>query len=545
MAASLLAGGLRDPLAAAFGAAAAGIMAWRGGAIPLGPALWWLPWLAWTAFSLAPSATPWAGLPVLARGGAFALVLAAACRFGETERRAWLAGALAIVGPLGAAALWTGVKRGGLGASMWGLLPPYYNYTAFVLAIAGAAAAAAALAPGAPPVPRRWALASAAFAAACLLLAKSRSGLLGLGLALAWLGWRRWGWKAPAALAAAVALALALAPGAVRDRLLFKAGNHAGEARVAIWRRAAAIATAKPWHGTGPGQFGHSFRRDPVPVPGGAARWGFGTPYAHSEPLHAAAEGGWAGFALWLLGMWATLRGAFARRPDALETAGRAGLIAAAPALLFDNMLHLAGLGFAFAGAAALAQARSADEEPVSPPASSLAFAAFALASAVPGVWAHLPDHLDGEERLARAERAAAIYPGDSERHEDLAYAAIAAGRADRAYPAWERAEALAPFNAIYPWRRGQLLAAAGRHAEAETAFARAAALEPGFLAARAERAAALARLGRRAEARRELAAVRSEFLTRPERPVHSGYDRAIWSLSPEDLARAEAAVRR
>ena len=39
----------------------------------------------------------------------------------------------------------------------------------------------------------------------------------------------------------------------------------------------------------------------------------------------------------------------------------------------------------------------------------------------------------------------------------------MTAGRLDAADALWTRAEKLAPFDAVYPWRRAQIAAAQGR----------------------------------------------------------------------------------
>ncbi|MBI3566428.1 MAG: hypothetical protein HY079_14635, partial [Elusimicrobia bacterium] len=162
--------------------------------------------------------------------------------------------------------------------------------------------------------------------------------------------------------------------------------------------------------------------------------------------------------------------------------------------------------------------------------------AALALAAGVPRALA------DG-----RPERAAALFPTDPGPVEDLAYRAAAAGRAGEARALWERAERLAPFDAVYPWRLAQLAAARGDWTEARDAASRAVAREPGFLRARLLRAAALARLGARAEAEAEAAVLRSRLEAGPAGPAENGYETVVSGFDAADraaLARVEAAAR-
>ena len=537
LAAAVLAGGLRAPLLGAVGAAAAAILAAAESPLILGPAVWWLPWLGWAALSCAFSAQPWAGLPVLARWSAFAVFLALAAGWDERARRLWLTGFCVGAAILAAAALATGAGVG-FGSTMTGLLPPYYNYTAFVLAAVAAAAAAWALSPEASKATKVWLWILVIGLTTCLLLARSRGGLLGLCAAAAWLAWRRGGTKVLVSLIAAVAVSIALAPEAWKDAA-FKRTRSFGEARPAIWRAAVGLAAGSPWLGEGPGNFSVGFLRRPARSADGAANWGLWTPYAHSEPLQAAAETGCAGLALWLLGFGATVIGALrgARgRLGAAEIAARAALIAVLPQILMDNMLQLPGLAFLYAALLAVSRPASPARGSIElPRVSAAALAVFALVSAVPGFLA-APAEAGAElkERMTRAERAVRIFPMDAYRREDWAQTLEEAGLRQEALEQWRAAERLAPFNAIYPWRRARLTTAA----EAETRLRRALELEPGFLTARVDHVLVLRALGRRDEERAEIAELTRRAALPPPATM-SGYERTIVRRLPADLARA------
>jgi O-antigen ligase len=538
LAAALLLGGLRDPRLFALGGAAVWAAVW-GERPPLGPAAAWLPWLAWALLSSVFSASPLSALPVLARWFAALGFMSLAAAWSAREREAWVKTVLIGGAVLAAAALWTGAReRFRFRSDMTGLIPPYYNYTAFALSAAGAAAVAWALHPKGPRgAARAGALALAGLALACILLARSRGAALGLGAAaLVWSA-RRWGSRAALVwlLAVGAAGALALSSPALKGALL-KSARARGEARPRIWRAAAAVASDSPVLGEGPGNFAAGFRRHLVSVPGSAARGGLSTDYAHSEPLQAAGETGWLGLALWLAALAAGLSALAGR---AVEEPAREAAAAAAAAMaaqfLVDDMLQIPGLALLFFSALALAGARPAGGRRW-PRAAVAAAAALALGAWIPRALA------EGDPA-----RAAALFPTDAYAFEDLAYREEAQGRSAEADAAWTRAAALAPFDAVYPWRSAQLAAARGDWAGAEALNARAAAVEPGFARARLDRAAALARLGRRADARAELLELRARLAAPPAGAAENGYERTVSEFDAADraeLSRVEAAAR-
>ncbi|MBI4060507.1 MAG: O-antigen ligase family protein [Elusimicrobia bacterium] len=535
---SLALGGLRDPRLFA----AAGVAAWiavRRERPTLGPATPWLPWLAWAALSTAFSVQPLAGLPVIARWAAVLACASLAASWSARQREEWLQSFFVVASGLAAAALATGAGRGWRDG-MTGLIPPYYNYTSFVLSAAAAAAAAWLLHPrGTRSLDRKAVAAAGALALLCLVLARSRGAWLGLGAAAALWSARRWG---PRALAAAVvaaallggALAGGLLPASVEEIVFKKYRIHA-EARPRLWRAAAAVAADHPWLGTGPGGFAVGFRRRPVPFEDGAARWAMSTDYAHSELLQVAAETGWTGLALWLLGLGAALRGLFGRADEEPAREAAAAAAAAMTAqLATDNMLQIPALAALWLSALAMASARAGAWGRPWPHTAVLVGAVLALVSWMPKAIAD-----------SGPARAAAVFPAEPGPREDLAYEALAAGRTGAAEAHWAAAEDLEPFNAIHPWRRAQLAAAAGRWAQAERLAARATDLEPGFMAARLTRAEALVRLKRVPEARTELDHVLRMRARRGSIPRHSGYERVVVTLYRRDYDRVAALAGR
>ena len=533
---SLALGGLRDQRLFAV----AGAAAWAAVCLerpPLGAAAAWLPWLSWAALSTVVSVQPLAGLPVLARWSTVLACASLASSWDARRREDWLKWLLGVAAVLATAALATGAGHGFRNA-MTGLIPPYYNYTAFVLSAAAAASAAWALHPRGPRGREAKAAAAlAVLALVCVLLAHSRGAWLGLGAAAAVWSVRRWGTRAFAAVAVAgallgAALAGGFLPGAVEDAILKTYRPHA-EARPRLWRAAAGVATDLPLLGTGPGSFAAGFRRRPVEFADGAARWSMSTDYAHSEPLQAAAETGWAGLALWLLGAGAALSALFRRAGEDPIQEAAAAAAAMTAQLLTDNMLQLPALAALWLCALALAAPPSHGGKRW-PRAAVLAGAALALVSWIPKTLA-----------AAGPERAAALFPAEPGPREDLAYAAMAAGQYREAETRWTEAQALEPFNAIYPWRRAQLAAASGRWPLAESLAARAVKLEPGFLGARLLRAEALVRLGRAPEARAALAEILKLRAGRADVATDSGYERTVRSFDPKDYDRVAALAGR
>ncbi len=530
---SLALGGLRDARLFAAAGAAAWAAVWLERP-PLGPATQWLPWLGWALLSTLVCAQPLAGLPVLARWSAVLACASLAAAWTTREREDWLRSFLVVAAGVAAAALATGARYD-FRNEMTGLIPPYYNYTAFVLAAAAAAAAAWALHPkGARGTDRKAAGFMTALALLCLFLSRSRGAWLGLGAAAAVWSARRFGARAlaGAALASALfggALAAGLLPPSVEDIFFKKYRLHA-EARPRLWRAAAAVASDHPWLGEGPGSFAVGFRRHPVPLEDGATRWSLSTSYAHSEPLQAAAETGWAGLALWLLGAGAALRALLRRADhDPVREAAAAAAAAMTAQLAIDNMLQIPALAALWLSALAVAGAAPGVRR--WPRAAVLAGGLLASVAWIPGTLAGVSPAY-----------AAAVFPAEPGPREDLAYAAkTPADAAAR----WTQAREREPFNAIHPWRLAQLACASRRWAECESLAESALELEPGFMNARLTRAEALARLGRLKDAREALDEFRETRATRSDAARNSGYEKAVVTFDRRDYDRVAALAGR
>jgi O-antigen ligase len=501
----------------------------------LGPASAWLPWLGWAFLAGVCSAQPYASLAVIARWSAALAFMSLAAEWGAGERDAWFVAALAAGAILSLAALWTGVGRG-FRAEMTGLIPPYYNYTTFAVSAAVAAAAAWALHPGTSRgFSRAAAIAVAGLGAACLILAHGRGAQLGVVVAALVWATRRWGAKA--GIAGLVVLTLAagvfesnLLPESWRADIVHHGTRYQG-ARPEIWRGAEAIADDHPWFGAGPGSFGAIFRLHPAEARGEvAARWGMDTDYAHSEPLQAAAETGWAGLALWLAAMGVSF--SFLRsRSDGnpVREAAVAASVAMGVHLAVDNMLQIPALAILFFSTLAVAGPSSGSGRRW-PRAAAFAGMVLALVGWIPRALAD-----------SDPARAAVLYSRDSHPREDLAYRAMATGKNAEADALWAQAEERAPFDAVYPWRRAQIAAAEGRWDAAEKAAARAAVLEPFFLNDRVLRAEALFRLGRETEAKAELAAILAALRDRGARSAAPGYETVVWDFDRAEYDRISA----
>ncbi len=522
--AGLLLEGFRSPWAWTAGAAVlSGTLLAARRRLAFGPLLVWLPWLAWAAVSAAASGQPAASLPALARwAGVLAFAAAAPQLWAQQQRRRWLDGLLAAAVVLGAAGLATGgraVLAGLPGNAMTGLLPPYYNYTAFVEAAAFAAAAALS-ARGERLFGRRWPLwLLLAGSGGWLVLARSRGALIAAAVGAAVPALRRRGRARallPAAgvlvLLAAAATAFMTARGVAGSSYMLKPERADSFRRPQLWLAAARSVADHPLLGEGPGQFEKGFRRHAFPAEGfGPARYVFSSDHAHSEPLELAAETGLAGLGLFAAALlWGVLG-------PAAEGAEADAALAAAAAMgavcLVDNMLQVPSLALLLFGALACARARLSIEPE---PRASRAWAAAAAVGLALAALAPLPGALAAAwssearppgERGQDARRWSALFPLEPRPREAWARALLARRPPDfaGALQQLERASALAPTNAFYLVWRAELLRAMGRWDEAEPLARRALELEPNFLQARLLLAEADARAGRGDEASRQL----------------------------------------
>lgn len=535
--AAVLAGGLRHPVWAAGGLFALWALAalserrpsWRAA----GP---WAAWAAWTLLAALSGPEPLVSLPGAARAASAALVFALARAWSEEEAEAWIVALVGLGLAVGTAALFTGARAfmsgvdlAGAAVSMTGFIPPYYNYSAFVVAAAAAAAFACALAPGASGGARRsWAL-------ACFLLlvvlafSRSRGAQLGFLAGGALIAARAGGRRAVLALCAA-GLAAAFAVGA-------KLGAS-NQRRASIWSSAWEAAAEKPLLGHGPERFGAAFDLHPFVSGVGLARYQMTTLRAHSEPLEAAATTGLLGGFLWLFCALAPLGGAFLRkeRPAAREAALAAG--AAMTAQLFvDNMLQLPGLALLWA--AALGACAPSKPAPASSGARWPAFAGLAalaclLAFVPPAALKEGERRLEGldapsRERLAR--EALRLSPASSAWREIMGEALLAQGKKGEAVPELIQALELRPGRPFPALSVARAAASEGRWDRTLEYCGRALSAEPDFLAARLLRAEALLRTRRKPEARAELAEAarrHAELDARAESAWMTSYDKAL-----------------
>jgi O-antigen ligase len=495
--AGLLLRGYRPAEAWLLGACALAAALWAlRGRLSARPLLFWAPWLAWAALSGALSGQPQAALGPLSRWLAALAALSALPQLADDSlRRRWRL-ALGLSAPaLALAALWTGwtdLRAHGTGEAMTGLLPPYYNYTAFWLAAAGAAGPAAV----------------SGFSAAYLLVARARGALLALLVGAAVSGLRGRAGKAVWLGGAVVLLAI----GAVLGPRLLKRDKAYAAKRPQIWKAALRTAADGPLLGEGPGQFEAGFRRHMFEAGYGMARYRFSSAYAHSEPLQLAAETGFAGALLFALGLFLTLRRGYTATPP----------LAAAAAMgtqcLVDNMLQIPALALLLASALGLALKPDASK-PGARDRAVWSGAAVLLAVLAAGAFAArgLPAPHEALESAARERQSRGDLPG--------------------ALAALDRAVILVPYNALDQTWRGELLKALGRPAEAEAAARKALELEPDALQARLLLSELLFAAGRISESKDEMRelerrhADQAQLDLQNRSSIYTDYDRALASV--------------
>ncbi|MDE2040432.1 MAG: O-antigen ligase family protein [Elusimicrobia bacterium] len=552
--------------------------AWAVGGLWLGGCLWacrrrsarplavWLPYLAWALLSAAACGGRLAGLGALSRwAGALAFYAAAVTLWRPRHRRRWLK-ILLLAGPLlGLAALatgWTQVRVYGSGESMTGFLPPYYNYTCFVLAACGAAALGAlggeAEAGGLLARPALGVVAG--LCASLLVVARARSALLGLLAGAVVAAYRQHSGrvlKLAAALLGGSAVVFTAAMMALHvsgPLLMLKLDKAKAFKRPQLWLAAAQVIADHPVLGEGPGQFESGFRRHVFAAGYGVARYRFTTAYAHSEPLQLAADTGLVGAVLWAGGLWASLGPAGASLEAQAAVAAAAAMTVP---LAFDNMLQLPALAFLFFSALAVGFSDERRQEDRAAPrgwaAAALLVGVLALAAAAA---ARVRVELSKESgppaaRLARARRREDLWPRDPGGFQAQARAdmGMRPARVEEALSALRRASALAPYDAFVLVWGAELQRARGAWPQARKLALRALELEPDFLQARLLLAESLLRQ-RPAAARAELselerrrAALRAEGLYGPERSRFTDYDRQLGSLDQRREALLRAAL--
>lgn len=458
----------------------------------------------------------------------------------ERERRWWFWGLCAAGAVLGLSGLYTGwenLKRGG-GENMYGLIPPYYNYTAFVEAALAASLIAALAHPRGPKKGRR--LAGFALLGLMLLLitlSRSRGALLAVAASAALLWLRRWDWRRLAAGLTAFAAAVALGTGLM---MILQGASPAYLlkldrvfTRPQLWVSAISAAGDHPWLGEGLGNFGAAFLRHNFPYGSGFARYQLVSHHAHSEPLQLAVETGWIGLFLFLAALY------YSRPKPAsgyLSESAWAAWAAMSLQCLVDNMLHLPALAFLYFAALACARpepGRTWLGRPFWSKAVALSGLSLCLASTLPERLAgrHLDRAAKEFDPGAKAEhlsRALEIFPLDAGAREDLSRVYLSLDRLDLALSEIGKAISLSPTNAVLRCLRADVLRLLERGPESLEAAEQALTLEPYYLRARLLKAEALARSGERqaaiAESSRALG-YRSEIeaLT-----LASGYARAL-----------------
>lgn len=525
--AALGCGGLRPPWAWSCFA----VLSWAAAlAAPPRPPLpglrLWAAALSWAGLSAALSPEPLLSAAGFAYAATTWLWLdIGATRTDEDSRRTglallWGAGALAALAAVA-------VEVPGYRAA--GLLYPYYNYTAALVAAAGAAAAAA----GAP-----GALGTAA-AGAYLVWAGSRGGLLALGLGAAFALWRS-GTRAPVLAAALIGASFLLVPSQTRDSLL-KIDRPGSHQRPAIWRAAFDVARESPWFGEGPGRFSRGSLRHQTAAPAsmGPARYRLRADRPHSEVLGAAAETGFVGAALVLAALFAL----WGRRPAGAPALARDGLSAAALALgvqaTFDSIFALPALGWLCAWALGASCAPDGASPREGSPAARLALAG-GLALAALAWW---PGWAVTTWSASDPEAALLVAPSDDGLWQEAARARLRGGDPRGALEALGRAAGLAPYSAPVRVMAGEVLRSGGAWRQLRAVAEEALSLEPACGQAALQKAEAELRMGLPEDARRTLDSLAASQ-ARPLSELAQSQDRLIIGYEAERLERLRAELR-
>jgi O-antigen ligase len=459
-------------------------------------------WFCWLALSHAFSPEPLKSLYAFTRWltlGAFYLLVRA--HWGAQERKIWLAGLGIVAAWLALGAAFFSVE----GFPMTGFLPPYYNYTTFVLA--AAFGAGLALWPEARGNRRVLLGLGLCAAIGMILAAGSRGALLAAGASAVWTlaKGRRGRILAGAAGAALVLLAV------VPRSFWLKADKPGSMKRPLIWKAAIEASLDRPILGSGPGRFEDAFMRHNFSS-GMETHYNYRSDHAHSEPLEAAAETGWVGLALFVFAIGSAMRRA--SRVDAAAAAAQGALAAMTVQCLFDNMLQLPALGLLYFStlACVLEPARAAGGgvfwrvvAAAGLIAAPLAWTPFKLVEAALNDFASAKDP---QARLEAAVRAVSLFPEDYGMRENLAKALLSQRPPDRAgaLRELEHASRLNPTHGLYWELQAEILASAGRWDKALELTSRALALEPNYYQARLLRAESLFQMGKREAAKEELA---------------------------------------
>ena len=249
----------------------------------------------------------------------------------------------------------------------------------------------------------------------------------------------------------------------------FRAGEHLSMQRTEIWRAGYSAFAARPWWGTGPGQFPSAAANLNFPLTDGPLRYERYFDSTHSDWLRSAAEFGWPAaisvLAIVLLGLGHILR--TRREQTVFPVAAIAAIAALAAQALVDDLTDRPAL---YLLVAALIGAIIAVPVKAGPGHSAVARGAMVLAASLVVLvgdgapwlaWRQVQGlergrlAADGRLRLAAALRLNPLHPDHwLRRAEDIAGDGTdwsADGYAE-ARNAAERASALDPTNARY-WR--------------------------------------------------------------------------------------------
>ena len=505
----------------------------------------WLPFLGWVALSVLASPQPLTGLTVLSRWASIAVFFAlTASLWGESQRRWWFWG-------LGGCSLILAVGSffiHDLAGSPFGLLPPYYNYTAFVEAAFFSAALTAWLDRKGPRGAARWACGALAFVAlAQIFYCFSRGALVAAACGAGFVAFRDLSRRKLLSF-----LAVSVLVGGLAFMTLAKWRAVHAFKRPQIWTAAWSIAGEHPVFGAGPGQFANAFLQHNFPAGYGEVNYRFRAEHAHSELWETAAESGWPAALLLVFALWSLARRRGGGEPDWTRQAAKAACLAMSVQCLLDNMFQLPALGLLYASSLAVWRGEEGGEE-----AGGSSWRAFALAGLALAAFSWVPGRLledwqarpaDPALRLELARRCVVLAPADPYLRERFAreWLEQKPPRVEEWLFQLERAEALSPQNAILPVLRAEVLRGHDAWPQVLTLAQRALALEPNFIQARLLLAEALARLGRGEEGRTELAqACRTH--QRLGGNSEEGYAGQIFSFDGqryEDVAKLSGGVR-
>lgn len=498
---------------------------------------WWLLWIFWLGLSLLASDQPLKSLPDLARWLGYTAFFGLALTYWKDDDGGTWVKALCLSGPvLGLGAIFLSPVE----IPLTGFLPPYYNYTMFVLA--AACVASMRMAAGSAGVLRWVYLSASLFPLAIILAARSRGALVAIAAAAVVAAARRGKLKYIAALALSAASVGALLPVSFYSRFT-KSDILGGQVRPQIWLSALRVLGDHPLLGEGPGNFEQGFLRHSFPS-ALQVRYGFIADRPHSDFLGVLAETGIVGGVFLALALAACARKFRSGSPtrDSSREAAQLAVAAMAGQCLVDNFLHIPALGMLFFSA--LARAVGGESAP-SGKTGSRSFAIIGLSLSLAAIlpWRMVETarrdywrESDPVTRLSLAMRAAGIYPADAGLREMLAKAWLGfkPPNLNNALQELELASRLSPFNALYPAWRAEIMRHGRRWEDVERLAAVALEIEPHCHQARLLRAEAWAETGFKDRARRELMELDSMAASKYHPVLKSGYDRAVLAFNQE-----------